>query len=291
MMRIFERKQLNYFLKINNQYKYSFYQRNSSFFSTSTNKKTIPLKNTNTTNPTDTINNELTTSLLARQIALQFHPLTVINFQRSINTIMKSKKHFSLIISSILFQASDELHRLIHWLNQIIVLGHLLPLESKQDATKEAMKKKLHGIYTKYWKLKCQNDGSKNILLKSKLNDPNTIINIHNLVEFTSKETSNQIYLELQKIINPDIETSKKSSKSKKKIEVKEGETEVNPIVVESFFSQIAETHRSDLPHIFPFLYQLDIPTSILPKFEAILDGIEQQNMKTISTLDTLLTK
>jgi hypothetical protein len=222
---------------------------------------------------------DLTVSDISRQIVHRFHPIVVGNFLKTLETIFKSTKHYTLILSAIHYKAGPELRYLLDWLTQTVTTGELTPVRLAREGTKrDSLKNKLTVAYKNYWRNKnCLENGTSEAD-KAKMTDPKLESIVTDLLDLTPFEVTTKIVISLQLITN-----SPAKGKSKPKIIPSEAVT--------AFFSTNIQTHKSHLIHLYPFLELLDIPHEANLEAQTILKEIEKSNSHLMKSLSVLLTR
>jgi hypothetical protein len=227
------------------------------------------------------VSSDLTLNDISRQIVHRFHPAVVDNFMKTLQTVFKSTKHYTLIVSSIHFKAGPELRYLLDWLNQTLSTGQLTTVKVEREGTKrEALKNKLILAYKNYWKNKnCPIIGKSEPNI-AKMTDPSLDMIVTDILDLIPFETTSQLITSLQLITNSSSSKGKlKSSKI------------ISSDLVTAFFANNIRIHKSHLIHLYPFLQLLDIPFDINREAQSLLKEIENKNYPHIVSLEKLLTR
>jgi hypothetical protein len=216
---------------------------------------------------------------VSKQIVYKFHPIVVDNFMKTLHTIFKSTKHYSMILSSVHFRAGTEFRCLLDWFNQILTSNEIVGVKLEREGTqRDSLKSKLILAYTNYWKYKNSTENDKGEAVMSKIKDPNLETIVNDLVTHAPFDVTINLTNSLRSITNTPAR-----GKSKAKI--------IDPEDVNKFFSKLIQTHGSHLPHLYPFLELMSIPPPVDLDARSILADLEKSNERLVESLYALLSR
>lgn len=239
------------------------------------------------TTPSSSINNSqissnlppMTMKEVSSQIYRKFHPIVIENFLKTLHTIFKSSKHYSLIISSIHFRAGNDLRYLLDWLTTMINTGEIAAITiHREEPKRDTLKNKLILAYTNYWKYRNYTPTQKGDPNMSKINEPKLRLIVDELVDYVPLDVTDDLINSLKNITNVP-------TRGKGKVKI------IPPEDIDLFFTRIVQHHASQMPHMHPFLQLLDIPSSINIEVQSILSNLEKEAEKNILALSSLLTR
>jgi hypothetical protein len=221
----------------------------------------------------------LTLKDVSKQIVYKFHPIVVDNFIKTLHTIFKSTKHYALVLSSVHFRAGTEFRCLLDWFNLILASNEIVGVRVEREGTqRDSLKSKLTLAYTNYWKYKNSTETDKGEAVMNKIKDPNLEAIVNDLVDHAPFDVTIDITNSLRLVTNTPAR-----GKSKAKI--------IDPEEVNKFFFKLIQTHRSHLPHFYPFLELLNIPPPVKSDAKFILTDLESSNERLVDTLHGLLSR
>ena len=198
---------------------------------------------------------------------------------KTLHTIFKSTKHYSLILSSVHFRAGTEFRCLLDWFNHILANNEIVEVRVEREGTqRDSLKSKLILAYTNYWKYKNSTESEKGEAVMSKIKNPNLEIVVNDLVTHAPFDVTIDLTNSLRMITNTPAR-----GKSKAKI--------INSEDVDQIFSRLIQTHGNHMTHLYPFLELMSVPPPVELEAKLILTNIEKSNERLVETLSSLLAR